>query len=214
MAGMYYFEINIIGRGGHTATPQSSVDPIITAVEVVQTLQTIQTRELDVLKPTSIVFGEIKGGTAWNVIPDKVKLTGTIRFLYEEAEDDREKLSERFERIIAGICRAHRADYELSLIYGHPALVNDAGMIELVRSVAEEVLGDPQRIGSFVSMAGEDFAEFADRVPSAFLFVGTGNESKGTCFPHHHPQFNIDEDSLNIGMEILIRAVHKYLLGL
>jgi amidohydrolase len=187
------------------------VDPIITAADVVQTIQTIQTREIDVLAPTSIVFGEIKGGTAWNIIPDKVKLTGTIRFLYEEAQDDKEKLGERFERIIAGICRAHRAEYELSLIYGHPALVNDSGMVEMVRSVAQEVLGDPQRVGSFVSMAGEDFAEFANRVPSAFIFVGTGNEAKDTCFPHHHPKFNIDEDSLNIGVEIIIRTVNKYL---
>ncbi len=210
MAGMYYFEITIIGRGGHTATPQSAVDPIITAAEVVQTLQIIQTRELDVLTPTSIVFGEIKGGTAWNIIPDKVKLSGTIRFLYEEAEDGKEKLSERFERIIAGICRTHRAEYELSLIYGHPALANDPDMIELVRPVVQEVLGDPRSIVSFVSMAGEDFAEFADRVPSAFLFVGTGNEAKGTCFPHHHPQFNIDEDALNIGVEIYIRTAFKF----
>jgi amidohydrolase len=210
MGGMHYFKINIIGRGGHTATPQSAVDPIITATELVQSLQTIQTREVNVLKPTSIVFGEIRGGTAWNIIPDKVTLSGTIRFLYDETLDDKEKLTDRFERIIAGICKSHRAEYELSLKYGHPALVNDTGMIELARTAAQEVLGDAQNIVSFVSMAGEDFAEFADRVPSAFLFVGAGNEKKETCFPHHHPKFNIDEDSLNIGMEVMLRAVYKY----
>ena len=98
MAGMYYFEITIIGQGGHTATPQSAVDPIIIAAEVVQTLQTIQTRELDVLTPTSIVFGEIKGGTALNIIPNKVKLSGTMRFLHEDTESGKEKLPRRFER--------------------------------------------------------------------------------------------------------------------
>lgn len=211
MGGMYYFKISIIGRGGHTATPQSAVDPILIAAEVVQSLQSIQTREVDVLTPTSIVFGQINGGSAWNIIPDKVSLSGTIRFLYEEIEDEKEVLTDRFGRIIAGICQSHRADYDLSLKYGHPALVNDPDMTGLARSVAREVLGDSQHIVSFVSMAGEDFAEFAARVPGVFLFVGTGNKAKETCYPHHHPQFNIDEDSLNIGMEVMMRTVHKYL---
>ena len=211
MAGMYYFEMTITGRGGHTATPQSAVDPILTAADVVQTLQIIQTREIDVLTPVSIVFGTIEGGTAWNIIPASVKLSGTMRFLAEDSNGDTEKLPDRFKRIVAAVCRSHRTEYDLKLHYGHPALVNDAGMIELVRTAAQQVLGSPQHVVSFVSMAGEDFAEFADRVPSAFFFVGTGNAAKGTCFPHHHPQFNIDEDALKIGVEMYIRTVHKYL---
>jgi amidohydrolase len=213
MAGMYYFKITIIGHGGHTATPQSAVDPILTAAEVVQALQTIQTREIDVLTPSSIVFGEIKGGTAWNIIPDKVKLSGTLRFLYPEAEDEKEKLTDRFERVVAGVCQSHRAEYELSQIFGQPAMVNDPDMIDLARASAREVLGDTSHIVSYVSMAGDDFAEFAARVPSAFLFVGTRNEAKGTSFPHHHPHFNIDEDALIIGVEMFVRTALKYLSG-
>jgi len=213
MAGMYYIDITIIGRGGHTATPQTAVDPIITAAEVVQTLQTIQTREIDVLTPTSIVFGKIKGGTAWNIIPDKVELSGTLRFLYPETEDDKEKLTDRFERVVAGVCQSHRAEYNLSMIYGHPALINDPGMIDLALSSAQEVLGDASHIVSYVSMAGDDFAEFADRLPSAYIFVGAGNKAKGTCFPHHHPQFNIDEDSLKIGVEMFVRTALKFFSG-
>lgn len=210
MAGMYYFEIAVIGRGGHTAAPQSSVDPIIAAADVIQSVQVIQTREVDVLTPTSIVFGKIEGGTAWNIIPDKVTLSGTMRYLHEDAVNGKEKLEECFERIVANVCATHRAEYELSLHFGHPALVNAPAMIRLVRSAAQEVLGDPQDIVSFVSMAGEDFAEFADRVPGAFFFVGTGNERKATCFPHHHPNFNIDEGALKIGVEMYIRTVLKY----
>lgn len=210
MAGMYYFEIAIIGRGGHTAAPQSSVDPIITAADVVQTLQIIQTREIDVLTPISIVFGKIEGGTAWNILPDEVKLSGTMRFLYKDADNEKEKLNERFERILADVCRTHRADYKLTLYFGHPALVNDPGMTDLVRSTAHEVLSSPQDIVSFVSMAGDDFAEFADRIPSAFFFVGAGNEAKAACFPHHHPHFNIDEDALKIGTEMYVRTALRY----
>jgi amidohydrolase len=210
MAGMYYFEITIIGRGGHTATPQDARDPIITAADLIQTLQVIQTREIDVLTPVSIVFGKISGGTAWNIIPDKVTLSGTMRFLFGEAGGGGEKLAERLERIVAEVCRAHRTEYELTLRYGHPALVNDPKMTALVRSTAQEVLGGPEHIVSFVSMAGEDFAEFAARVPSAFFFVGTGNEAKATCFPHHHPEFNIDENALKIGVEMHIRTAENF----
>ena len=213
MAGMYYIDITIIGRGGHTATPQTAVDPIITAAELIQTLQTIQTREIDVLTPTSIVFGKIKGGTTWNIIPDKVELSGTLRFLYQETEDDKEKLTDRFERVVAGVCQSHRAEYKLSMVFGQPTMVNDPGMTDLARSSAQEVLGDTNHIVSYVSMAGDDFAEFADRLPSAYIFVGAGNKAKGTCFPHHHPQFNIDEDSLKIGVEMYVRTALKYFSG-
>jgi len=213
MGGMYYIDITIIGRGGHTATPQTAVDPILTATEMVQALQAIQTREIDVLTPTSIVFGKIKGGTTWNIIPEKVELSGTLRFLYQEAEGDQEKLTDRFERVVACICQSHRAEYELSMIYGHPALVNDPGMIALARNSALEIFGDAGHIVSYMSMAGDDFAEFADRLPSAYIFVGAGNNSKGISFPHHHPRFNIDEDSLQIGVEMFVRTALKYLSG-
>ena len=211
MGGMYYFEITVLGRGGHTATPQDSVDPILTAADVVQTLQVMQTREFDVLTPLSIVFGKIEGGTAWNIIPDRVKISGTLRYLHEDTGGGREALRDRFKRIVSDVCRTHRAEHDLSMVFGHPALVNDADMIALVRSTAREVLDRPEDIVSFVSMAGEDFAEFADRVPSAFFFVGAGNEAKGTCFPHHHPRFDIDEDALKIGLEMDVRTVQAYL---
>jgi amidohydrolase len=136
MLEMYYFEMTVIGRSGQTAISQSSVDLVITAADVVQTLQIIQTREIDVLTPISIVLDKIEGGTAWNIIPDKVTISGTMRYLYEDADDGKEKLCERFERIVVAACRTHRAEYELSLYFGHPALVNDPGMTALVRSAA------------------------------------------------------------------------------
>ncbi|MCF8063020.1 MAG: amidohydrolase, partial [Deltaproteobacteria bacterium] len=211
MGGMYYFEITVIGRGGHTAAPQNSVDPILTAADLVQTLQIMQTREFDVLTPLSVVFGKIEGGTAWNIIPDKATVSGTLRYLHEDTGGGREMLRERFERIVADVCRTHRARYELSMIFGHPALVNDPGMISLVRSTALEVLEEPSHMVSYVSMAGEDFAEFADRVPSAFFFVGAGNRARDICFPHHHPRFDIDEGALKIGVEMVVRAAQTFL---
>jgi amidohydrolase len=207
MAGMEHFNLIIKGRGGHTATPQSAVDPILAAAGVIQGVQIIQTREIDVLKePTIIMFGQIQGGTASNVIPDSVTLGGTMRYLFEGDSESENNPKKRFERIVSSICTAHRTEYELSYLYGHPTLVNHREMAALVHLVAGQELEPAPEIVSFVSLAGEDFSEFAARVPGAFYFLGTGNSSKQTDFPHHHPRFNIDEDVLTVGIEMHVRG--------
>ena len=207
MAGMEHFNLIIKGRGGHTATPQSAIDPILAAAGVIQGVQIIQTREIDVLKePTIIMFGQIQGGTASNVIPDAVTLGGTMRYLFEGDPESENNPKKRFERIVSNICTAHRAEYELSYLYGHPTLVNHREMAALLQTLAGRELDPSPEIVSFVSLAGEDFSEFAARVPGAFYFLGTGNASKQTDFPHHHPRFNIDEDVLTVGIEMHVRG--------
>lgn len=211
MAGMEHFQILIKGKAGHTATPQSAVDPIITAASVIQGVQIIQTREIDALKePTIIMFGKIEGGSASNVIPDKVTLSGTMRSLYEGSEDSEDNPKMRLERIVSSICAAHRATCEVTFLYGHPTLVNNNEMSEIVRSVAAEDLSCKQDIVSLVSLAGDDFSEFAARVPGAFYFLGAGNRAKETDFPHHHPRFNIDEDVLTVGVEMHVRGALSF----
>jgi amidohydrolase len=207
MAGMEHFELVVKGRGGHTATPQSAVDPILAAADIIQGVQIVQTREMDVLRePAIIMFGRIEGGSASNVIPDSVALSGTMRYLFEGDQESEGNPKKRFERVVANICAAHRAEYDLSFLHGHPTLVNHAEMVEVVRSVAVHELDPSPEIISFVSMAGEDFSEFAARAPSAFYFLGAGNPAKETCFPHHHPRFNIDEDILPTGVEMHVRG--------
>jgi len=207
MAGMEHFKLIVKGRGGHTASPQSAIDPIIAAAGIIQGVQSIQTREIDVLKePTIIMFGQIQGGTASNVIPDSVTLEGTMRYLFEGDPQSEEHPKKRFERVVSNICGAHRAKYELSFLYGHPTLVNHREMAALVHAVAARELDPAPEIVSFVSLAGEDFSEFAARVPAAFYFLGTGNPAKQTDFPHHHPRFNIDESVLTIGVEMHVRG--------
>jgi amidohydrolase len=211
MAGMEHFDLLVKGRGGHTATPQSAIDPIMTAANIIQGVQIIQTREIDALKePTIIMFGKIEGGTASNVIPDSVSLSGTMRYLFEGEEESEDNPKKRFERVVSQICAAHRAGYALSYLYGHPTLVNHPEMARLVQSVVREELDSSQEIVSFVSMAGEDFSEFASRVPGAFYFLGAGNPAKETHFPHHHPRFNIDEDVLSVGVEMHVRAALNF----
>lgn len=208
MASSYYFKLVIHGEGGHGGAPHTAVDPIVCAANIIQMVQTIQTREVDALKPTVITFGKINCGTSPIIIPDKIELEGSIRCLYEGEEE----IHQKFERIIKSICDAHQTTYSLEIKCGNILLSNDEEMTSVVESAAKDTLGTIDKINrSIKMMVGEDFAEFATRVPSAFSFVGAGNRNKGTDYPHHHPRFNIDEDSLPIGVEIHVRTVLEFL---
>jgi len=204
------FNLEIKGKGGHTGYPENAVDPIIAAANIIQTIQTIQTREISALKPTIIMFTKIKSGVKPNIIPDKVSLEGTMRYLYKGGEKNEEKLEKRFERIVKAICKTYRTKYKLKFYNENQPVINDLNMTKLVRFTAEKVLGDIDRIIPFMSTAGEDFSEFADKVPSVFYFVGAGNKEKKSCYPHHNPRFNIDEDAMSIGVEMHVRSALEF----
>ena len=199
------FKLTIAGREGHTGFPQLAIDPIIAAANVVTATQSIQTREVDPLNPVSIIFARIEGGTALvdNIIPSKVELAGYIRHFYENGEEARKM----FERIIDGVCQAYRTKYQLKITYGQPVLNNNPKMAELVRNIAGEVVSSPDAIVSEVrTIGGDDFSEFTTRVPGVYYFIGTGNKAKGTDFPHHCSRFNIDEDTLAMGVEMHVKT--------
>jgi len=207
MAAMDNFKLTIEGQGGHTGSPERAVDPIIAAANVVNAVQIIQTREINAMKPTLIMFGRIEGGTAPNIIPLKVKLEGSIRYLYEDGEE----VQRRFERVVDGICKTCRTTYQVEFMCSNRLLSNDPKMTELVRAVAEKVISNQDNIISDIrTMGGDDFSEFALRVPSTFYFIGAGNKEKGADYYHHHPRFDIDEDALAIGAEMHVRTALAY----
>ena len=210
MAGQYNFRLVVKGKGGHSGSPQTAIDPVITAANIIQSVQIIQTREIDVLKPTLIIFGKISGGTAPNIIPDKVEMLGSMRCLYDSSDELEEQPRRRFARIVANVCEAYRTNYELEFIPSSSTLINDERLANIVKEVAESIV-KPEQICSYVCMPGEDFAEFSREVPGVFSFIGTGNQEKGTTYPHHHPCFNLDEDTLSLGVEMYIRTTLKYL---
>ncbi|WP_366921997.1 amidohydrolase [Metallumcola ferriviriculae] len=213
MAACEEFELTIIGKGGHTSTPQTAVDPIMAACQIVQNMQVIQTRLVDARQPTTIMFGKINGGTGRNIIPEQVQMGGTIRFLYENEDEGKRWLQNKFEEIVSSVCTTMGAQYKLTYIPSNPAIINDVGMAKIVAAAAEETLGSPGSVVSELVMAGDDFAEFSRRIPSAFYFVGTGNKEKGTNYPHHHPCFNIDEDTLATGLEMHLRTALAFFEG-
>ncbi|MFO7888746.1 MAG: amidohydrolase [bacterium] len=198
------FHLIIKGEGGHTGYPEKAVDPIIASANIIQSIQAIQTREMSVFKPTIIMFTKINSGTKSNIIPDSVSLEGSIRYFNKRENKDQESLNKKFKRIVDATCKSYRAKYELKFVNENKSVVNDEKMTELVIFSAKEILGHRDKVLSYQTIAGEDFSEFADRVPSAFYFVGTGNREKESHYPHHSANFNIDEDTMLTGVEMHI----------
>ncbi len=214
MAEANVFRLTLRGLGGHTAVPEDSVDPILTAASVIQQVQAIQTRELSPHKAVAIVFGSIHAGTVANIIPEKVELQGTLRCLFNSRDEPGENVLDRFERIVSHVCAAHRVSYELEWTFHDPAVVNDPMVSAVVRDAAADVIaGTEQKIVPYVTMIGEDFCRFSQEVPGTFYFVGVANKDKKTDFPHHHPSFDIDEDGLAIGVELHVTSALHYLNG-
>ena len=211
MATMDVFKIIVTGLGGHTGYPDSAIDPVITAAEIIQSAQTIQTREINLMKPTAIMFAKIQGGTKNNIIPGSVELEGSMRYLYDGGPGSSENPGQRLERIVRGLCEAHRNQYELEIERENTAVINDPAMAQVAHWAALATLGgDQSKVVEHASMAGEDFAAFALRVPSCFYFVGTGNPEKRSDYPHHNARFNIDEDTMRTGVEMHLRTVFEY----
>lgn len=211
MAASEEFELTIKGKSGHTSAPHTAIDPILATSTIVQNLQSIQTRETDPLLPITIMVGKINGGSGWNIIAEQVNIGGTIRFSFKNEKEEKKLLLHKFERIVRGNCEAMGVEYELRFFERNPSLMNEEEMVEYVKCAANETFGSCNNIVPYMCMAGEDFAEFTHRVPSALYFLGTGNEEKGTNYPHHHPKFNIDEDTLKYGVEMHIRSALNFL---
>jgi amidohydrolase len=204
------FKLVIQGKGGHTGFPEQTVDPIIAAASIVQAVQTIQTREISLQKPTIIMFGKIEGGTKSNIVPDRVTLEGSLRFLYSGGADSEEDPEGRFKRIVGAVGAAHRVSCDLELHCENRAVINHPGMTAVARRTAEEVLGQRGAVVSYSCTAGEDFSEFAARVPSVLYFLGTGNKKKQSDYPHHSSRFNIDEEVLTLGVEMHVRGALNF----
>jgi amidohydrolase len=203
------FRVRIIGSGGHGASPQVTVDPIVIAASIIQSIQTLVSREISPVNPSVITVGSIHGGSAQNVIPEDVVMTGIIRTLTKE---DREYLVKRFKDLINNICKGYRAKAEVIIEESYPCLYNDENALGRVRKSVIDVLGEENLVEQqYPSMGVESFAYFANERPAAFYFLGTGNKAKKTDKPAHSSLFDIDEDALPLGVALQCDIAYKYL---
>jgi amidohydrolase len=211
MAGAVQFRILVRGRGGHGAIPHETIDAAVVAGHLVVALQSIVSRSVSPLDGAVLTVGSIHAGTAYNIIADTAILQGTVRAFRADVLD---LVQKRLGEVVAGTSVTFGASIELTFPgCEYPPTINDPAMAALVRRAAEEVVGEDnlRSDGDVRTMAAEDFSEFASRVPGCYFFVGARSESCGAIHPHHSPMFDLDEDSLPLGVEVLERAALRYL---
>lgn len=208
MAAADSFTLKIQGRGGHAAYPSYNVDPVVIGSQIVIALQTLVSREVDPTKSAVVSTCVFKAGDAFNVIPDFAELGGTVRTFDPEVRD---LLEQRIGELASGIASSMNGSVTYEYRRGYPATVNEAAAVEIVREAATGVVGPENVLDADPKMGAEDFSYFLEHRPGAFFFVGSKNDDKGLIWGHHHPKFDIDEDSLGIGIQTMVATVLGYL---
>jgi amidohydrolase len=206
-AGVDTFYVSVIGRGGHGSAPHDVIDPIYLSGHALLALHGIVSRRLHPWDPAVISVGSIHGGQADNVIPERVEMSGTIRFMTSQVQ---QQIHAEIGRVL-GVVRALGGEYELKIVIGDPPVVNDAGVTAVLRQVVRELLGDGHLPESQREMGAEDFAEMTALAPGAMFGLGCriGEEIRLA----HSPTFDLDERCLPIGAAILAEAALRLLQG-
>ncbi|MDM5328367.1 M20 family metallopeptidase [Neobacillus sp. CF12] len=200
MAAADRFEIDIQGKGGHGAQPHKTKDAIVTASQLVVNLQQIVSRKVNPVESAVVTVGSFVAENAFNVIADKAKLIGTVRTFND---DVRQFIEDEMERIIQGTC--HLSDSTFTFLYerGYPAVVNHEKETEFLIGAAKEVPEVLTIEESELQMGGEDFAYYLKEIPGTFFFTGAKPQDADPGYPHHHPKFDINEDSMLIAAKTL-----------
>ncbi len=204
------FVLTVHGKGGHAAMPDSAVDPIVIGAYIITALQTLISRETSPFSPAVITIGKMEAGTAFNIIPETAELQGTMRAYSVE---HREKMLRRIREVATGVASAMGATCDVKTFNGCPPCINDVAMTEVVQqaaiaSVGADKVDDDEDVRTTGS---DDMAAFLNAAPGCYFIVGAKNEAKGAKYPHHHPRFNVDEDAMPIGVEVLARAALDFL---
>lgn len=202
MASMDRFEIHIEGKGGHGAMPHLALDPVLTSAQIIVALQSIVARRIDPLEPAVVSVCQMDAGTAFNVIPQRVRLIGTARSL---SKGTRDNLNKWIEEIATGVAKANAQSARVDYAHGTPVLVNPKESVEKMSHAFRALGGSAIEINP--SMGGEDFANYLQEVPGCFGFLGAGDGSPSTAQCFHHPCYNIDEKALAWGTAVFVQIV-------
>jgi amidohydrolase len=205
--------ITVTGRGGHASQPHLALDPIPIACEIVQALQLMVTRTVDVFDPTVVTIGRITAGTTSNIIPETAEIFGTIRAVSERT---RVKVRDNIRRVAEGVAAAHDAQVEVDYRDGYPVTANTPGSADFALDVAKELLGSDGiiRLPNPV-MGAEDFSYVLNRVPGAMMFLGGTplDQNAGTAAPNHSNRVVFDEEAMVTGVAMYGAMALRHLSG-
>ncbi|MBN8786009.1 MAG: amidohydrolase [Terrimonas sp.] len=201
MASMDEIFVRITGKGGHAAQPNKVIDPVNIAAQLITAMQQVVSRFASPLTPTVLSFGKLIANGAINIIPDEVLMEGTFRTFDEqwryEAHNRMKSMAEKLVSSMGGQC-------EFTVNRGYPSLHNDEQLSDIWTQYAVEYVGEENVIDTGRWMASEDFAYYSLDRPSVFYYLGVGNEKKNISAPLHSPDFNIDEDALEVGVGLMV----------
>lgn len=200
MASSDEIYITVIGKGGHGAAPELSVDPVVIAAHLIVALQQIVSRKASPKQPSVLTFGRLTAAGATNIIPDKVEMAGTFRTLNESW---REQALKEIKKMAVGLAESMGATCEVTISRGYPCLKNDVQLTERLRQAATLYLGKENVADLDIAMGSEDFAYYSQLIPATFYRLGTRNEQRGLTSYVHTPTFDIDEDALTTGMGLM-----------
>ncbi|TQR13300.1 amidohydrolase [Psychrobacillus lasiicapitis] len=206
-AAVDIFELEVTGKGGHAAHPHLAVDAVMITAQVLVALQQIVSRQIDPLDSVVLSIGQIQGGTKGTILPNTVKVNGTVRTMIPAT---RESMPIRIEQIASNVAAAFGGSVRLTYEKVTPSVQNDKTAKALLHDVVSELFGEDALKYTNPSMGGEDFAYFSQEVPSVFFRLGT-NSGESTSHGIHTTKFNVDEEAIRYGITVLSYLTYKYL---
>ena len=205
------FDILLKGRGGHGSMPHMCIDPVTIGAEMVTAMQQIVSRKLDPVSAPVLTIAVFQAGEVYNVIPDTARLAGTLR---THSAEVRAKVPSLVEKTVKGIAFAHGAEVEVKWTKGYAIGNNHPEACAIARRVIKKERGEASFIEVTTPIYGsEDFSSYQEKIPGAFVFIGSGNESKGATYGVHHPRFKLDEDALAIGVQLHVGFIRQLLMS-
>jgi amidohydrolase len=207
MAAGDKFKILIKGKGGHGSMPHLAVDPVFIGSQIVMNIQQITSSRINTIDPVVITVCAFEGSSSFNIIPDQVILSGTVRTFSAEARDLAKK---HIRKIAEAVCSGAEAECEMTYEYGYPSVWNNPEEANRVQRIAEMVVGKENVSEGPLLMAMEDFSYYLKEKPGAFFNVGGMNSDIQAVYPHHHPKFDVDEMSILLTGKMFISLVFNY----
>lgn len=202
--GRSKFNVKLIGKGGHGSMPHTANDAIVAGANLVMALQTIVSRRLSPFENGVVTVGSFDGAGTFNIIKDKIEITGDVRAM---SENTMKKIEEQINIISQGIAKTYSMDIEYNFLIDYPILNNDKKMTQLVVKAVKKVGLEAEDCGP--QSPSEDFAHYAKVKPSCFFYVGAKKDNNN--YPHHNSKFDINEESLLVASKAMLAVVFEYL---
>ena len=207
MAAFDIFELVVTGKGGHAAMPHLTIDPIVVGTKIVEAYQSIVSRSIDPQDPVVLSVTQFHAGDAYNVIPNKVSISGCTRCFSPRVQ---EKLEAQMKQVATEICRAYGATCEFNYERRYPPTVNSEIEAHLAGSVATELVGaDSVNLNPKPAMGSEDFAYMLQEKPGAYIWIGNG-DGEGSCMVHN-PSYDFNDEILPIGATLWVKLAETSL---